>query len=153
MANDLNRCEFIGRVGKIESRVTQADAQIVSLSLATNENWKDKQGQKQEKCTWVNVVIFGKLAEIASEYVEKGNQLYISGKFSVRKWQDKQGQDRYTTEIVVDSFNGVMQMLGSKDIPAGSQAPQQKRATPPKKQAPVQQDSGFDDNFDDDLPF
>ena len=151
----INRVTLVGNLGQDpEVRHTPQGAQITTISIATSESWKDKNtGEMQESTEWHRVVFFGKLAEIAGEYLKKGSQVYIEGKLKTRKWQDKQGQDKYTTEVVVDSFNGVMQMLGSKDIPAGSQAPQQKRATPPKKQAPAQQDNGFDDNFDDDLPF
>jgi len=113
------------------------------------------------KIEWHRVVFFGKLAEIAGEYLRKGSQLYVEGKLQTRKWQDKSGQDRYTTEVVVDSFNGVLQMLGSRNegggfsagsgqankpantaAPAAANAPQQQSAPA----APV-------DSFDDDIPF
>lgn len=106
----LNNCCFIGNVGKIETRyLTNGDA-VVNLSLACNEHYKDKNGDKHEKVEWVNVTIYGKLAEIAGKYIEKGKQIYISGRMSTRKWQDKSGQDRYTTEIIATD----MKMLGGK---------------------------------------
>ena len=147
MSNDLNRCDFIGRVGNIETRFTPSGDAITNLSLACGSSWKDKQGEKKESVEWVRVCIFGKLAEIAEKYVSKGNQLYISGKIKTRKWQDKQGQDKYTTEIIVDSFNGVLQMLGGRNEGA---KPQQ-----PRQAAPAQNKTGgdFDNSFDDDLPF
>jgi len=112
----LNRCDFIGNVGKIETRYLTSGDAVVNLSLACNESYKDKNGEKQEKTEWVNVTIYGKLAEIASKYVEKGKQIYISGRMSTRKWQDKSGQDRYTTEIIATD----MKLLGSK--PEGQQS-------------------------------
>ena len=114
MANDLNNCNFIGRLGQEpEIRLAPSGDAIANFSIAVSEQWKDKNsGQKQEKTTWVPVVIFGKLAEVAGQYLQKGSQVFVSGKFQVRKWQDQQGNDRYNTEIVVDNFNGKIQMLG-----------------------------------------
>ena len=122
MANDLNRCDFIGRLGKDpESASTNNGMAVTKISIAVGESWKDKQtGQKQERPTWVPVVAFGALAEIMEKYLKKGSQVYISGKFTVRKWQDKDGQDRYTTEIVVN-VGGTMQMLGGRQ--GGGAAP------------------------------
>ncbi len=158
MSNSLNRSEFIGNVGNIETRYTPAGQAIVSLSIACNEKWKDKQGQQQEKCTWVPISIFGKLAEIADKYVKKGDLLYIAGKFSVRKWQDKEGQDKYTTEVVVDSFNGIMKMLGGKQEQQSQRPPKiQENAyqSPEVKQQNtiINNANGYDDNFDSDIPF
>lgn len=136
----LNRCDFIGNVGKIETRYLTSGDAVVNLSLACNESYKDKTGEKVEKTEWVNVTIYGKLAEIAGKYVEKGKQLYISGRMSTRKWTDKQGIDRYTTEIIATD----MKMLGSKG--SGEQAAESK---------PQQQKSGgtgFED-MEDDIPF
>ncbi|MBF0266853.1 MAG: single-stranded DNA-binding protein, partial [Gammaproteobacteria bacterium] len=80
----------------------------------TSETWKDKSGTSQEKTEWHKVVLFGKTAEIASQYLRKGSQVYIEGKLATKQWQDKSGQKRYTTEIIVDAFNGSMQMLDKK---------------------------------------
>ena len=112
----VNKVIIVGNLGQDpEVRYTPAGAAITNISLATSESWKDKNtGQTQEKTEWHRVVFFGKLAEIAGEYLHKGSQVYVEGKLQTRKWQDKQGQDKYTTEIVVDGFNGVMQMLGGK---------------------------------------
>jgi len=114
--------------------------QMVNLSLACNENYKDKNGEKQEKTEWINVNIYGKLAEITAQYVTKGMQIYISGRMQTRKYTDKQGIDRYTTEIIANE----MKMLGSKSW-SGSESSQQSHA-------PAQNKAGFDD-LDNDIPF
>lgn len=86
---------------------------IANLSVATSEEWNDKKtGQKQQKTEWHRVTIFGKLAEIAGQYLKKGSKVYLEGKLQTRKWQDDAGQDRYTTEVVLSGFDGTMQMLG-----------------------------------------
>ena len=109
----LNQVQIIGTLGRDpEVRYTPSGAAIASLNIATSEQWTDKQsGKRQEKTEWHRVVIFGKLAEIAGQYLTKGSQVYIQGKLQTRKWQDQSGQDRYSTEVVVD-MNGQMQMLG-----------------------------------------
>lgn len=109
----INKVILVGTLGQDPTvRYAQNGDAVTNISAATSEQWKDKQGKKQEKTEWHNIVIFGKLAEVAGEYLRKGSQVYIEGKLQTRKWQDKQGQDRYTTEVVVDGFSGVMQMLG-----------------------------------------
>lgn len=113
----LNQCNFIGNVGKIETRYMPNGEAVTNMSIACNETWKNKDGTKQEKCEWVNATVYRKLAEIAAEYVKVGQQVFISGKLATRKWQDKEGKDRYTTDIIV----GEMQMLGGK--PSGDQEP------------------------------
>ena len=111
----VNKVILVGNLGKDpEVRYTPNGKAVANLTLATSESWKDQSGQIQEKTEWHRVSMFGKLAEIAGEYLRKGSQVYIEGKLQTRKWQNKEGQDQYTTEIVLDPFNGVMQMLGSK---------------------------------------
>jgi single-strand DNA-binding protein len=111
----VNKVIIVGNLGQDpEVRYTPNGKAVANLTLATSESWKDQSGQIQEKTEWHKVSMFGKLAEIAGEYLKKGSQVYIEGKLQTRKWQDQQGQDRYTTEIVLDPFNGVMQMLGGK---------------------------------------
>ena len=141
----VNKAIIVGSLGQNpEVRHTPNGSVVTNISVATNEEWKDNSaGQKQSKPEWHRVVFFGKLAKIAGEYLKKSSQVYIEGKLQTRKWQDKQGQDRYTTEIVVDGFNGVMQMLGGKGD--NNQAKQQQQSQP--------QEQGFDNNFDSDLPF
>lgn len=107
MSNDLNRCEFIGRLGKDpEVRYSPDGAAVCNFSLAVGWKTKEKEGVE-----WIRIVAFGKLAEICGEYLNKGKQVYVSGRMATRKWTDKDtGQDRYSTEIVADQ----MQMLGGK---------------------------------------
>jgi single-strand DNA-binding protein len=111
----VNKVILVGNLGKDpEVRYTPDGKAVASLTVATSESWKDQQGQVQEKTEWHRISIFGKLAEIAGEYLRKGSQAYFEGKLQTRKWTNKEGQDQYTTEIVLDQFNGVMQMLGGK---------------------------------------
>lgn len=107
----VNKCIFIGNVTKDpEIRYAPSGDGIANFSIAVNESWKDKNGQKQERVEFINVVAYRKLAEIIGEYLRKGASVYIEGKMQTRKWQTKDGQDRYTTEIIADT----MQMLGGK---------------------------------------
>jgi single-strand DNA-binding protein len=166
----INKVILVGRLGKDpEVRYTPDGKAITNITLATSESWKDKNtGQRQEKTEWHRVVFFGGVANVAGEYLKKGSQVYLEGKLQTRKWQDQSGQDRYTTEVVVDGFNGVMQMLDSRtggDAPfaqnSGGQsfqnaspqrAPQQNSQSAPAQQtAPAGQP--FEDEFDDDIPF
>lgn len=117
----VNKVIIIGTLGKDpEVRSTAAGSSVTNISVATSESWKSKEtGNKEEKTEWHSVVFFGKLAEIAGQYLKKGSKVYIEGKLQTRKWQDQSGNDRYSTDIVVDGFNGQMQMLGDK--PEGQQ--------------------------------
>lgn len=111
----VNKVILVGTLGRDpEVRYTPNGNAIANLNVATSEQWTDKQsGERQEKTEWHRVVIFGKLAEIAGQYLKKGSQVYLEGKLQTRKWQDQSGQDRYSTEIVLDA-NGQMQMLGGR---------------------------------------
>ena len=112
----VNKVILIGNVGRDpETRYMPSGDAMVNLSLATTDTWKDKNGEKQEKTEWHRIVIFGKTAEIAGQYLRKGSQVYIEGRLQTRKWTDKEGQERYTTEIVADR----MQMLGSRSGGSG----------------------------------
>ena len=107
----VNKVILIGNLGRDpETRYMPEGGAITNISIATTEKWKDKTGDMQEKTEWHRVAFFGKLAEIAGEYLKKGSQVYVEGRLQTRKWQDKDGQDKYTTEIVAN----VMQMLGSR---------------------------------------
>lgn len=148
----LNQCNFIGRLGQDpESRYTPAGDEIVSMSIACGEKWKDKNGQLQERTEWVNCSVFGKLAGICSQYLNKGSTVYVSGKMQTDKYQDKQtGQDRYSTKIVVRD----MKMLDSKSDNQSSNGQANNQQRPQQNQPqPAQQNQGFNDSFDDSIPF
>jgi single-strand DNA-binding protein len=187
----INKVILVGNLGQDpEVRYAANGGAITNISIATSESWKDKNsGQMQEKTEWHRVTFFGKLAEIAGEYLRKGSQVYVEGKLRTDKFQDKTtGQERYSTSVVVDGFTGVLQMLGGRaeggaapmnsnqgfNNQAGGgqqQAPQQQyqqqpaaqqyqqqapQQQAPQQQAPQQQapaNTGFNDSFDDDIPF
>tara|TARA_B100000989_G_C19375262_1_gene399190 strand:+ start:150 stop:587 length:438 start_codon:yes stop_codon:yes gene_type:complete len=114
MARGVNKVILVGNLGqKPEIRYTQTDSAVANLSLATSESWKDKEtGEQREKTEWHKIVYFGKLAEIAEQYLDKGSKVYVEGKLQTRKWQDKEtGADRYTTEVVGNELT----MLDSKN--------------------------------------
>lgn len=148
----INKVIIVGNAGQDpEVRYMPNGSAVANLTLATSESYKDKNtGQQVDKTEWHKIAIFGKIAEICGEYVRKGQQLYIEGKLQTRKWQDQQGQDRYTTEIVVDGFSGVMQMLGGKNEQASQGANnnagfqnQQQNPNLNQQQFQQQQNQGF----------
>ncbi len=150
MARGVNKAILVGTLGRDpEVKYTAGGSAVVNVSVATNESWKDKNtGENVEKTEWHRIVIFGKLAEIAAQYLKKGSQVYFEGKIQTRKWQDQNGQDRYTTEIVANE----MQMLGGRADASGGTAdfaPQQK----PKPAASSQFDAAPADDGFDDIPF
>ncbi len=161
----INKVILVGNLGqKPEVKYASNGNAIANLSVATSESWTDKNtGQKQERTEWHRVSLFGKLAEIAGQYLDKGSKVYVEGKLQTRKWQDKSGQDRYTTEVVVSGFNGTLQMLDRREGGAG-QAPQAPAQSAPA-QAPQQRQqhsqntpaadpiTPADHDFDDDIPF
>jgi single-strand DNA-binding protein len=112
MARGVNKVIIVGNLGADpETRAMPSGTTVANLRIATTENWKDRQsGEQQERTEWHRVALFGRLAEVAAEYLRKGSQVYIEGSLRTRKWQDKQGNERYTTEIVGND----MQMLGSR---------------------------------------
>ena len=118
----VNKVILVGHLGnEPEVRYMPNGNAVANITLATSEGWRDKAtGEQREKTEWHRVVLFGKLAEVAKEYLHKGSQVYIEGQLQTRKWQDQSGQDRYTTEIVVQGYNGIMQMLGGRS--QGNQA-------------------------------
>lgn len=161
----VNKVILVGNLGQDpEVRYMPGGGAVTNISIATSESWKDKNtGEQKEKTEWHRVVIFGKLAEIAGEYLKKGSQVYIEGALQTRKWTDQSGVDKYTTEIVV-AMNGVMQMLGSKPAQdqqqhqSGQQggwgAPQQpKSQQQDKPKRPAAQNNEPPMDFDDDIPF
>jgi single-strand DNA-binding protein len=143
----VNKVILVGNLGKDpEVRYTPNGDSITNITVATTDQWKDKQtGEKKEATEWHRVVFFGKLAEIAGQYLKKGRQVYLEGALRTRKWQDKEGVDRYTTEIVASE----MKMLGAKQegaTPAPAAA-----STPAPAAAPAS--AGNFNDFEDDIPF
>jgi single-strand DNA-binding protein len=118
MARGINKVILVGNLGADpETRYTPSGSAVTKIRIATSESWKDRQtGERQERTEWHRIVFFGRLAEIAGEYLKKGSQVYVEGSLRTDKWQDQSGQDRYTTEIVANE----MQMLGGR---AGAGAP------------------------------
>ena len=152
----VNKVILIGNLGRDpETRYMPDGGAITNISVATTDTWKDKQGEKQERTEWHRVAFFGRLAEIAGEYLKKGSQVYVEGRLQTRKWQDKDGNDKYTTEIVADR----MQMLGSRQgMGAAASEPPPDRgggeggsARPAAK--PAAKGGGKFDDFEDDIPF
>ena len=152
MARGVNKAIIVGTLGQDpEMRYTANGSAVANISVATNETWKDKStGEAQERTEWHRIVMFGKLAEIASQYLKKGSQAYFEGRIQTRKWQDNSGNDRYSTEIVANE----MQMLGGRagggggaPMESGGQSQSQSQSRP----APAETAS-MDDGFDD-IPF
>lgn len=182
MARGVNKVILIGNLGQDpDIRYTQSGNAVVNLNLATDESYKDRNsGQMVPRTEWHRIVIFGKVAEVAGQYLRKGSKIYVEGRLQTRKWQNKEGQDVYTTEIVID-INGQMQMLDSRGGDQGDAGNnQQSRGQnagynnqPPQQQqqqnAPQgggynqPQGGGYNqnqsampepvDDFDDDIPF
>jgi single-strand DNA-binding protein len=148
MARGVNKAIILGSLGQDpDIRYTAGGAAVANISIATNEQWKDKEsGEMQERTEWHRVVFFGRLAEIVGEYLRKGSQVYVEGRIQTRKWQDKEGKDRYTTEIVANE----MQMLGSK---SGGTTASFDQSPQPQQSAPAAPAASSNDDFDDDIPF
>ena len=148
----VNKVIILGNLGNDpEIRSFPNGGAVANLTIATSESWRDKQtGEQREKTEWHRVAVFGKLAEIAGEYLRKGSQVYIEGQLQTRKWQDQNGQDRFTTEVVVQGFNGVMQMIGARQGGQSGGYDQQQQGgnagwgqpQQPQQQAPQQQNYG-----------
>jgi single-strand DNA-binding protein len=159
MARGVNKVILIGHLGADpETRAMPSGSSVANLRIATTESWRDKQsGEQQERTEWHRVALFGRLAEIASEYLKKGSQVYIEGSLRTRKWQDKQGNERYSTEIVGNE----MQMLGGRGGGAGAlggggaAAGGTPREPMPDYAGPTAGGAagGEKEDFDDDIPF
>ena len=159
MARGINKVILVGNLGNDpETRYTPSGSAITTISIATSEQWTDKQsGQKQERTEWHRVKFFGRLAEIAGEYLKKGRQVYVEGSLRTDKYTDKQGVERYTTDIIANE----MQMLGGTGEGGGGGGAQRERGVPrgggaQDDRGPARQESQrppAEDNFDDDIPF
>ena len=146
----VNKVILIGNLGRDpEVRYMPSGDAMVNINLATTDNWRDKNGEKQEKTEWHRVVMFGKVAEIAGEYLKKGSQAYFEGRLQTRKWTDKEGQERYTTEIVADR----MQMLGSRSGGSARAMPEDGDAAGGSRSSGAAQRGGGIDDLEDDIPF
>jgi single-strand DNA-binding protein len=146
----INKVILVGNIGaKPEVKYSSNGSAIANLSVATSETWNDKNsGEKQEKTEWHRVSLYGKLAEIAGQYLDKGSKVYVEGKLQTRKWQDQSGQDRYTTEIVVSGYGGTLQMLDRREgMTSGGQSAPSNNMT--NDTVEVADNSGFED----DIPF
>jgi single-strand DNA-binding protein len=155
MARGVNKVILVGNLGADpETRSMPSGMTVTNIRIATSESWKDKaSGAQQERTEWHSIALFGRLGEIAAEYLRKGSQVFVEGKLRTRKWQDKQGNDRFTTEIIADN----MQMLGGR-AGAASGAGAAERSAP--SSAPPRDDydqsaapAGAKEEFDDDIPF
>lgn len=152
MARGVNKVILIGNLGADpETRAMPSGSAVANIRVATSEQWKDKQsGENKERVEWHTVAFFGRLAEIAGEYLKKGSKVYIEGSLRTRKWQDKQGNDRYSTEIIAAE----MQMLDGKPANGGRQ--EQQHRTPPTgggNNRGTNGDPSGKGEFDDDIPF
>ena len=155
MARGVNKVILVGNLGADpETRAMPSGMTVANIRIATSESWKDKaSGEQQERTEWHHVALFGRLGEIAGEYLRKGSQVYIEGRLRTRKWQDKEGNDRYTTEIVASE----MQMLGGRGgagggTGAGEARGAESRAPAREPGEPVTSSTERED-FDDDIPF
>jgi single-strand DNA-binding protein len=153
MARGVNKVILVGNLGADpETRAMPSGSSVANVRIATTESWRDKQsGEQQERTEWHRVALFGRLAEIAAEYLHKGSQVYIEGSLRTRKWQDKQGNERYTTEIVASD----MQMLGGR---GGAGAGGGSGSTPRESVGDQASSGGAagtaeHEDFDDDIPF
>ena len=160
MARGVNKVILLGNLGADpETRYTAGGSAVTNIRMATTDTWRDRQsGEQQERTEWHRIVFFGRLAEIAAEYLRKGSQCYVEGRIQTRKWQGQDGQDRYTTEVVANE----MQLLGSRGGGAGGGAPARGRdedsgsawpAGGSSGTQPAASRSGPSDDFDDDIPF
>lgn len=166
----INKVILVGNLGQDpEVRYMPNGSAVANFIVATSESWKDKQtGETRDRTEWHRVVVFGKLAEIAGEYIKKGTQVYLEGQLQTRKWQDQTGNDRYTTEVVINPIGGTLQILGSRNsnenFDDGSQnwgqsANNMSAAPSASAPRPVQQNTAQPKSpeppmdFDDDIPF
>lgn len=147
MAGSVNKVIIIGNVGKDpEIRSTQDGREIASLTIATSDNWKEKNtGERKEKTEWHKVLVFSSgLVGVIKQYVKKGSKVYIEGALQTRKWQDQSGADRYTTEVVLQAYGGTLTLLDSRgSSDNASSAPQEQ----------PQADYGANDELDSEIPF
>jgi single-strand DNA-binding protein len=158
MAFSINKVTLLGHLGADpEVRTLPSGNKVVNLSLATSENWKDKNtGERKEKTEWHRVVIFNEgLAKVAEQYLKKGSKIYLEGAIQTRKWQDKDGNDKYSTEIVLQGFGGALGMLDSRpDNGDGGQRQERSSERPQAERRPAASAPAFESSgMDDEIPF
>jgi single-strand DNA-binding protein len=161
MAGSVNKVILIGNLGKDpEVRRMQDGRPVVNLSVATSDTWRDKAtGERRERTEWHRVVIFNEnLCRIAEQYLKKGSKVYLEGSLQTRKWQDQQGQDKYTTEVVLQGFNGQLTMLdraggGGGSSEMGESGSDFGSPGPTRERAPALAGAGRRDDMDDEIPF
>ena len=148
MPGSVNKVIIVGNLGKDpEIRHTQSGQAIAQLTVATSDTWKDKQGVKQERTEWHRVVIFNEhLCKVAENYLKKGSKVYLEGALQTRKWTDQSGVEKYTTEVVLQRYNGELTMLDSKSEDGGYNKSNNEEPEVPKPQ-------GGGSDFDDEIPF
>ena len=161
MAGSVNKVILVGNLGKDpEVRTFQNGGKVCNFSIATSENWKDKNtGERQEKTQWHNIAVFSEpLANIAEQYLKKGSKVYVEGQLETRKWQDQSGNDRYSTEVVLKGYNATMTMLDSRADSAALSSNQNSYPTDYKSDnseignSNPTQSEGIGD-LDDEIPF
>jgi single-strand DNA-binding protein len=159
----LNKVLLIGNLGAdAEVRRTPNNQSVATLRIATNEVWKDREGTKQERTEWHRVIAWGRLADLAQEYIKKGRQIYVEGRLQTRQWQDQQGQTRYTTEIVAQSIlllggragaGEPGEPMGGGGTGGGGRRPAQAPAGAPEEYTDFEEPGPVGGEEDSDLPF
>ena len=155
MAGSVNKVILVGNLGRDpETRQTQDGRPIVNMSVATSENWRDRQtGERRERTEWHRVVIFNeRLAEVAQNYLRKGSKVYLEGQLQTRKWTDQSGQERYTTEVVLGRFRGELTMLDSR-ADGGGGSGRDYGGEPAGAPATARDSGPSSTDLDDDIPF
>lgn len=164
MAGSVNKVILVGNLGKDpEARTMGSGGEVVNLSVATSENWKDKEGNRQERTEWHRVVIFNEnLGRVAKQYLRKGSKVYLEGELQTRKWQDNSGQDKYSTEVVIQRFRGELVLLDRREGGGGFGDDMDSMGSSgggfgggssgggSRQQRPA---PAFDSDLDDDVPF
>ena len=158
----VNKVILVGNLGADpEARSLNNGGEVVNMRIATSEQWKDRDGNRQERTEWHNVVIFNEnLGRVAKSYLRKGSKVYLEGQIQTRKWQDQSGNDRYTTEIVLQRFRGELVLLDSREDAgggggrgAGNEDFEEFGGGAPQRSQPRPQPAAFDSDLDDDVPF
>jgi single-strand DNA-binding protein len=152
----VNKVILVGNLGADpEARSLNNGGEVVNMRVATSEQWKDRDGNRQERTEWHNVVIYNEnLGRVAKSYLRKGSKVYLEGQIQTRKWQDQSGNDRYTTEIVLQRFRGELVLLDSRESAGGRGAFNDDfEGGAPSRQQSRPQPAAFDTDLDDDVPF